>query len=163
MSWRCTTRSEQNKRASLGKTEVGSRECRCVSHFQSCSSNPALVRPAGRAGVSPEPHRSTSDSNQRYHYSVICHLRPPRRRVSLADVIEQRWAGDNRSAGNSWSHDHGCGRGDCTATAGRTASGRTFRFGSRSVCALVVAGWQRAMEGPLGAGDLKRIGAPRVD
>jgi hypothetical protein len=107
--------------------------------------------------------KDTSQPQPAYHYSVICHLRPARRRFSLADVIEQRWAGDNRTAGNSWSHDHGCGRGDCAATAGRAASGWTFRLGSRSVCALAVAGWQWAMEGPLGAGDLKRVGAPRVD
>src|SRR5208282_816444 len=31
------------------------------------SSNPAPDHPAGRTGASPEPHRSTSDTNQRYY------------------------------------------------------------------------------------------------
>jgi len=81
----------------------------------------------------------------------------------LPRVIEWRWAGDNRTAGNSWPNDRCRGRAGCAAASCRAASGRTFGLGSWPVRALAVAGSQWAMEGPLGAGDINRVGAPRAD
>lgn len=53
-----------------------------------------------------------------YHYSDIYHLRPRRRSIRVDPVIEWRWVGTKRAAGNSWPKDYGRGRAGCAAASG---------------------------------------------